>query len=242
MDLTKEPLIDETQGVKTNKFKDFIETLNNLNPSEMDKWPYSVLTFIGVMLAIFLAALGYFLVIQSEVGTWDNEIAKEEKLKKEYTDKIKQAVNLNLYKRQLQEITIASDELLKQLPDRSEIEKLLIYINQAGGTRGLKFDYFKPEKEKMSEFYAELPIKIKVTGTYDAIGNFATDISQLSRVVILKDINLTSNNGLISMEATAKTFRYLDSAELDKQRLDKKKLKDAKASKTKKIAPPKKKK
>ena len=78
----------------------------------------------------------------------------------------------------------------------------------------------------MSEFYAELPIKIKVTGTYDAIGNFATDISQLSRVVILKDINLTSSNGLISMDATAKTFRYLDNNEIEKQRLEKKKQKD----------------
>lgn len=220
MDLTKEPTI------KQNKVKSFIETLNNLNPQEMHKWPYSVLTFIGIVIAIFIVFLGYFLVIGSSIEDLDNETIKEEKLKKEYEDKIKQAMNLESYKKQLQEITIASDQLLKQLPDRSEIEKLLIYINQAGGTRGLKFDYFKPEPEKMSEFYAELPIKIKVTGTYSAIGNFATDVSQLSRVVILKDINLTTNNGLVSMEATAKTFRYLDNNELEKQRLEKKKAKE----------------
>ena len=220
MDLTKEPV------VKENKVKSFIETLNNLNPQEIHKWPYSVLTFLGIMLAIFISFVGYFLVIGSSIEDLDNEVAKEEKLKKEYEDKIKQAVNLDSYKKQLQEITLASDQLLKQLPDRSEIEKLLIYINQAGGTRGLKFDYFKPEPEKMSEFYAELPIKIKVTGTYSAIGNFATDVSQLSRVVILKDINLTTNNGLVSMEATAKTFRYLDNNELEKQRLEKKKAKE----------------
>lgn len=221
MDLTKEKV------VKNNKFKDFIDTLNNLNPQEIHSWPYSVLTFIGFFISIMFLVLGYFLIISSSIEELDSEVIKEEKLKKEYSDKIKQAVNLDLYKKQLQEITIASDQLLKQLPDRSEIEKLLIYINQAGGTRGLKFDYFKPDNEKMSEFYAELPVKIKVTGTYSAIGNFATDISQLSRVVILKDINLTTANGLVSMEATAKTFRYLDSSELDKQRLEKKKLKES---------------
>lgn len=220
MDLTKEP------EIKQSKVKNFIETLNNLNPQEMHKWPFSVLTFLGMVLATFIIALGYFLLISSSIEDYDNEVVKEEKLKKDYDGKIKQAVNLDLYKKQLQEITVASDQLLKQLPDRSEIEKLLIYINQAGGTRGLKFDYFKPEAEKLSEFYAELPVKIKVTGTYSAIGNFATDVSQLSRVVILKDINLTTNNGLISMEATAKTFRYLDSSELDKQRLEKKKIKE----------------
>lgn len=216
---------------KNNTVKKFVETLNNLNPQEFHKWPFSVLTFLGVVLSIFIMLLGYFLVINSSIEQWNKEIIKEEKLKKDYEEKIKQAVNLESYKKQLQEITIASDQLLKQLPDKSEIGQLLIYINQAGGTRGLKFDYFKPEAEKMSEFYAELPVKIKVTGSYAAIGNFATDISQLSRVVILKDINLTSNNGLISMEATAKTFRYLDSAELDKQRLHKKKIKDNKKSK-----------
>lgn len=221
MNLTK-----EKNTIKTNKFKDFIDTLNNLNPQEIHKWPFSVLTFLGVMLSVFLLFLGYFLIISSSIEDLNLEIAKEEKLKKDYTDKIKQTVNLEGYKKQLQEITIASDQLLKQLPDSSEIENLLISINQAGGTRGLKFEYFKPEKEIISEFYAELPIKIKVTGSYDSIGNFATDISQLSRVVVLKDINLTSNNGFVSMEATAKTFRYLDSSEIEKQRLEKKKEKD----------------
>lgn len=222
MELTKD------QEIKENKIKNFIETINELNPNEIHKWPFSVLTFIGCIIALVILCSGYFLIVNSNIETWDKEIVKEQKLKKEYSEKIKEAVNLDLYKVQLQEITVASDQLLKQLPDRSEIEKLLIYINQAGGTRGLKFDYFKPEAEKVSEFYAELPIKIRVTGTYAAIGNFATDISQLSRVVILKDINLTNNNtnGLITMEATAKTFRYLDVAELDKQRADQKKLKD----------------
>lgn len=221
MNLTK-----DKNTIKTNKLKDFIDTLNNLNPQEIHKWPFSIITFLGVMLSIFVLFMGYFLVINSSIDDLNLEVLKEEKLKKDYSDKIKQTVNLNGYKKQLQEITIASDQLLKQLPDSSEIENLLISINQAGGTRGLKFEYFKPEKEIISEFYAELPIKIKVTGTYDAIGNFATDISQLSRVVVLKEISLTSNNGLISMEATAKTFRYLDASELEKKRLEKKKDKD----------------
>lgn len=224
MELTKEPV------TKQNKIKDFIEIINNLNPKEFHKWPFSVLTFLGVVITIAMLGLGYFFVISSSIEDWDNEVIKEEKYKQEYAEKIKQAVNLDLYKKQLQEITIASDQLLRQLPDKSEVEKLLIYINQAGGTRGLKFDYFKPETEKLSEFYAELPVKIKVTGTYAAIGNFATDVSQLSRVVILKDINLTTSNGFTSMEATAKTFRYLDSNEIDKQRLQKKKTKDGNKS------------
>ena len=103
-----------------------------------------------------------------------------------------------------------------------EVEKLLIYINQAGVSRGLKFELFKPGQEKLYEFYAELPISIKVIGSYEALGDFSDDISQLSRVVLLKDINIINKDGLLAMEATAKTFRYLDQVELDKQKANKK--------------------
>lgn len=214
-----------------NKFKNFIDTINNLNPKEIHTWSFGVLTFLGVLILVFMLFIGYMLIISSSLEEVDTLKLKEDSLKKEYVDKLKQAENLDLYKQQLKEITVASDQLLKQLPDKSEIEKLLIYINQAGNTRGLKFEYFKPEQEKVSDYYAELPVKIKVTGNFDAIGLFAMDISQLSRVVILKDINITAKENVITMEATAKTFRYLDSQEIEDQNNMKKKSKDAKDAK-----------
>jgi type IV pilus assembly protein PilO len=212
-----------------NNVKDFIEKLKNLNPKEIHNWPFSVLTFIGIIIVVMGVFVGYNVFISEELEGLDHLSQEETTIKKEYSDKLQQAINLNAYKKQLIDITIASDQLLKQLPDKSEIEKLLLYINQAGVTRGLKFEYFKPEQEVLSDYYAELPIKIKVTGTYASVGNFAQDISQLSRVVVLKDINLVKNeNGTVSMDATAKTFRYLDDSEVEKQRAEKKKLKNEK--------------
>jgi type IV pilus assembly protein PilO len=199
--------------------------LRSLNPKEIYAWPLWAISVIGVILFLVLSIAGTYFLVSDKYDEYDQAKLKEDSLKTEFADKTKQSINLNLYKRQLIDITQASDELLKQLPNKSEVEKLLIYINQAGLDRGLKFEYFKPSQEKMYEFYAELPIAIKVTGTYDALGNFASDISQLSRVVLLKDIALsTSKEGIISMEAMAKTFRYLDQEELDNQRAAKKKV------------------
>jgi type IV pilus assembly protein PilO len=135
-------------------------------------------------------------------------------------DKKRQAINLPAYQKQLEDIEQAFGALLRQLPNRSEMDALLTDINQAGLGRGLQFELFKPAaSETISEFYAELPINIRVTGSYHELGSFASDISQLPRIVTLNDIAVsTGRDGMLTMDAVAKTFRYLDEDELSKQR------------------------
>lgn len=225
--------------MKKIDFSELQDKITSLNPREMYNWPLWAVSVVGGVLFLILSCLGTYLLVSDKYDEYEQAKAKEETLKVEFTEKTKQSVNLELYKKQLVDITQASDELLKQLPNKSEVEKLLIYINQAGVSRGLKFDYFKPNAEKLYEFYADLPIAIKVNGSYDSIGNFAADISQLSRVVLLKDIALTtSKEGIVSMEANAKTFRYLDQEELDKQKAEKKKEAQRKEAMKAKAAAP----
>lgn len=195
--------------------------ISSLNPKEIYAWPLLFQAAVGVILFVVLVAAGSFLHLSNLQSEIESGARKEQKLKEEFLDKKKQAVNLDLYKLQLEEITKASDALLKQLPNKSEVEKLLYDINQAGVSKGLVVTGFKPDPEKQFDFYAELPIKIKVEGTYQAVGEFASELGQLSRVVILSDMKLTPNatNPLqLTMEATAKTFRYLDTEELEAQR------------------------
>lgn len=186
-----------------------------LSLKDIYKWPLLSQLIVGGMLTIVLIFLGVFLVISEQYSDLQQAHQKEEKLKADFSSKIKQAVNLELYRQQLIEITNASDELLRQLPTKTEVEKLLVDINQAGVSRGLKFELFKPNKENMTQYYAELPIDIQVTGTYESLGQFASDLSQLSRVVILKDIQIQPISvGNLRMSAKAQTFRYLDPTEL----------------------------
>lgn len=211
-------------------------SFNSLNPKELHNWPVWANVMVGV--CAFVAVFGGGFGI-----TWVEQMEKVEKLKKAeialketYIDKKKQAVNLEDYKNQLKEITIASDALLKQLPNRSEMDKLLIDINQAAVTRGLTIELFKPNTERLTEYYAELPISVKVLGTYENLGNFTSDVSNLSRVVLFDEIKVseTKSNGIIAMELRAKTFRYLDQDEIEKQRAVKAAEKAAEKKKKKK--------
>ena len=154
-------------------------------------------------------------------------------LRTAFLDKKKQAVNLEAYRKQLADIEKSFGEMLKQLPNKSEMEALLTDINQAGLGRGLQFELFRPAPaETTSEFYAELPITIKLTGNYHDIGAFASDVSQLSRIVTLNDIALQhEQGGGLILDATAKTFRYLDESEVAAQR---KAARDAAAAQGKK--------
>jgi type IV pilus assembly protein PilO len=204
--------------------------LSNLNPKEIYSWPLLVQVFLGLLIFIIVLGLGTAFDLIQQQNDLEDAVKSEEKLKDEFLLKKKQVINLDLYKEQLDDITKTSDNLLKQLPKTSEIEKLLLDINQAGISKGLYFDLFKPDSEQLFDFYAELPIKIKVNGSYESIGKFASDVSQLSRVVILSDFSLSNKDSFISMEATAKTFRYLDSDELDRQKIEKAKAKKAKNS------------
>lgn len=201
-----------------NKKIDFAEILGKvkeLNPKEYYAWPLAAQFGAGALAMLTVIIAGTVFVVMPKQEEVEAAISKEESLKQEFVDKKGKAINLPLYQKQLDEVTKDSDTLLKQLPDKSQIEKLLIDINQAALGRELQVELFKPSPEKINDFYAELPINIKVTGTYEAIGNFTSDMAQLSRVVLFSDMDISTKNGLVTMTALVKTFRYLDQDELD---------------------------
>jgi type IV pilus assembly protein PilO len=197
-----------------------LDELRRLNPRDIGTWP--VLPKLGVLLLLVLVILGagYLLDWSSQWDELNAARAKEDSLRNAFLDKKRQAINLEAYRKQLADIEQSFGAMLKQLPNRSEMEALLSDINQAGLGRGLQFELFKPASaEIMSDFYAELPIQIKVIGNYHDIGAFASDVSQLSRIVTLNNLALlTDKDGNLMMDATARTFRYLDDEEVAAQR------------------------
>jgi len=199
---------------------EYLEEFKHLNPKDPGTWP--MLPKIVALLAILvlLPVAGYFLDWQEQLDTLEQGKNQEVKLKDDYLHKKQQAVNLDLHKQQLREIDTQFGALLKQLPNRSQMDALLVDINQAGLGRGLLFDLFKPaQAESAKEFYSELPIQLKVIGTYHDMGAFASDVGQLSRIVTLNDVGMEAGkDGILTMEATARTFRYLDDEELAAQR------------------------
>ena len=198
---------------------DLLNELKRLDINQAGSWPTPIK--IGALAILFISIIvgGYFLIWQDQLEALEKVQAEEETLKNSYIAKKRSAVNLPLLREQLQEIEKNLTILLKQLPDKSEMEALLIDINQAGLGRGLQFELFKPAaQETMSTFYAELPVSIRVTGGYHDIGAFASDVAQLSRIVTLNDISLKpGNDGKLVLDVVAKTFRYLDENELIKQ-------------------------
>lgn len=207
-----------------------LDDLRRLDPKEIGSWP--ALPKLGVLLLAFLACIAgsWFFDWTDQVDSIEAAKKKELTLRDTFLDKKKQAVDLEAYRKQLDDIEKSFGTLLKQLPSKSEMEALLTDINQAGLGRGLQFELFKPAAtETLSEFYAELPITIRLTGNYHDMGAFASDISKLSRIVLLNDVNLTQTGaGVLAMDAIAKTYRYLDEEEIAKQ---KKSAKDSKAPK-----------
>ena len=153
------------------------------------------------------------------MGTLELKQQEETRLRNDFLSKKKQAVNLDLYVQQLNEIDRSFGALLKQLPNKAEVESLLVEINQSGMGRGLQFELFKPSPEVVKDFYAELPISVKITGNYHDFGAFAGDIGQLSRIVTLNNVQITpAKDGVLTMDAVTKTFRYLDEGELAAKR------------------------
>jgi type IV pilus assembly protein PilO len=196
-----------------------LDDLRRLNPRDIGSWP--ALPKLGALflLLLLLVFAGYWFDWQNQLDDLARDRAKEQDLRTAFLDKKKQAVNLEAYRKQLAEIEESFGEMLKQLPNKSEMEALLTDINQAGLGRGLLFELFRPAPaETRSEFYAELPITIKLAGNYHDIGAFASDISQLSRIVTLNDIALSTSKSGLTLDATAKTFRYLDDSEVAAQR------------------------
>lgn len=198
-----------------NEFK----TLDPKDPGLWPLFPRIVVLLAG--LAVLLLA-GWWFGWNPQMEELKAKEEQENKLKEEWLNKKKQAVNLEEHKKQLAEIDRSFGALLKQLPNKAEMESLLIEINQAGLGRGLQFELFKPGAEAMKDFYAEMPITVKLTGGYHDLGAFAGDVAKMSRIVTLNDIDISvTKDGVLSMSTVAKTFRYLDEEEVARQKKEK---------------------
>ena len=179
-------------------------------------WP--IIPKTALLLGIFVVMISavYALYSRTQLEELETGQKQEDTLKLEFKDKVKQAVNLDALKRQKEQVAQYVTTLEKQLPSKSEMDALLSDINQAGVGRGLQFELFRPGSVIAREYYAELPIAVKVTGQYHDIGSFTSDISNLPRIVTLNNLNITlpEKGSALSMEAVAKTFRYLDPEEI----------------------------
>jgi type IV pilus assembly protein PilO len=225
----KKPNMPQMPTVPKFDFKALAEDFKSLDPKDIGTWP--LLPRVTVLLGVFAALLvgGWWFDWKSQLEELEGKRQQEAKLKDEYLDKKRQAVNLEEHRKQLAEIDKTFGALLKQLPNKAEMEALLIDINQAGLGRGLQFELFKPGRETSKDFYAELPITLKITGTYHDLGAFSADVAKLSRIVSLTNIAVVPDKGgQLKMDATAMTYRYLDEEELAAQRRAKSKAKGVK--------------
>lgn len=187
-----------------------------LDPNDPSLWPalprYALLAAVMVFVMVVL----WFVWLAPNTNALLDAQNQEEKLRDDYRVKLAQAINLDVLKSQLEQVQKYVETLERQLPNKSEMDALLSDINQAGLGRSLQFELFRPGQVLLSDYYAELPIEVKVTGTYHDIGLFAADIAALSRIVTLNNISLTPSKdkeGVLTMECVAKTFRYLDKEE-----------------------------
>jgi type IV pilus assembly protein PilO len=204
-------------------FEGAASQFRGLNPNEPGQWPLlpKVLTWTIVTIAVIV--VGWFLVLSTAHDELDSERGKEPALKTDYSAKLAQAVNLGELRKQKLQVEEYVTQLEKQLPGKAEMDALLSDINQAGLGRGLQFELFRPGQVSVKDYYAELPIAIRVAGRYHDIGSFAADIANLSRIVTLHNVSIAVSKdketaGLLQMEATARTYRYLDQNEIEEMR------------------------
>lgn len=209
-------------------FQDAQDQFRGLNPNEPGQWPTLPKLAAFVFTGILVLALGWFGLLQAQDEELTAERDKEPALKEEFRSKLAQAINLNELRKQRTQVQEYVTQLEKQLPGKAEMDALLSDINQAGLGRGLDFELFRPGQVSVKDYYAELPISIRVSGRYHDIGAFTADIANLSRIVTLHNLTIgaptagTPGSGSsLVMEATARTYRYLDPAEVDAQRADK---------------------
>lgn len=194
-----------------------LDDLKNIDLNNLAGWPLPIKIAGIALVGVLLLFAGYWFLISDELVQYDTEQQKELGLKETYLNKKGLAINLPAYKLQMEEMHQAFGTLLRQLPNKTEVPNLLVDITQAGLGRGLNFVLFKPDKEKPQEFYAELPINIKVTGNYHELGQFVSDLAALPRIVTVGNIDITSDpkNSLLSMSAIARTYRYLEPEEIE---------------------------
>lgn len=207
-------------ATETVAFRDRIASqFRGLNPNDPASWPLiPKLALCAAVIVAIVVAL-WFAWLTNSADELEAEQRKELALREDYKKKLTQAVNLDALRKQREQVQQYVTQLEKQLPSKAEMDALLSDINQAGLGRSLAFDHFKPGQVSVKEYYAELPISVKVTGRYHDIGSFASDIAHLSRIVTLNNLEmLQGKDGSMTMEATAKTFRYLDQEEVAAQR------------------------
>lgn len=209
-----------SESLKQINIQEILADFKYMNPNDPGSWQLvpRVAVLFGAFLLILI--LGWWFVWSDQLSDLENKENEERTLKEQYVEKKRQAVNLDLYTQQLADIDRSFGALLKQLPNKSEIEALLIEVNQAGLGRGLQFELFRPSTEQIKDFYAELPIVVKVNGGYHDFGAFAADIGKLPRIVTLNNLSISplKDGGNLTMDATIKTFRYLDDEEIAKQK------------------------
>lgn len=204
-------------------FTDLQEKLTSqfreLDPKDPSLWPSIPRYFLLIATAGIVVGLLWFLWLSGSQETLQAEQGKEIVLREDYKKKLTKAVNLEVLRKQREQVLQYVTQLEKQLPSKAEMDALLSDINQAGLGRSLQFELFRPGQITVKEYYAELPITIKVTGNYHDIGSFASDIANLSRIVTLNNLSLSPRtDGALTLDATAKTFRYLDPDEVLAQR------------------------
>jgi len=194
-----------------------LDDLKNIDFNNLAGWPLPIKIAGIALVGVLLLFAGYWFLISDELVQYETEQQKELGLKETYLSKKGLAINLPAYKLQMEEMHQAFGTLLRQLPNKTEVPNLLVDITQAGLGRGLNFVLFKPDKEKPQEFYAELPINIKVTGNYHELGQFVSDLAALPRIVTVGNIDIASDpkNSQLTMSAIARTYRYLEPEEIE---------------------------
>jgi len=192
-----------------------LSDINNLDLSNIAGWPQPARVFIVAMVFIAVLGLGYWLDIKDQRATLQKAEAQETELRQTFEVKARKAANLSAYEQQLVEMKESFGAMLRQLPNKTEVAELLVDISQTGLAAGLEFELFKPQSEVPKEFYAELPISIRVKGSYHEFGNFISGVAALPRIVTVHDINIApQKDGELSMDILAKTYRYLDEDEV----------------------------
>ncbi|MBW9264209.1 MAG: type 4a pilus biogenesis protein PilO [Candidatus Thiodiazotropha sp. (ex. Lucinisca nassula)] len=195
-----------------------IDDLNELDFNNVGIWPTPIKFVVVILVAVLVLVAGYYLIIEDEIASLEGVQKEEQKLRADFAKKQSKAANLDAYRKQLEEMKQSFGTMLRQLPDKTEVAELLVDVSQTGLASGLEFELFKPLDEVPREFYAELPIQVKVTGQYHEFGHFISGLAALPRIVTIHDIkiNRTSKedvNADLLLEATAKTYRYLDEEE-----------------------------
>jgi len=214
---TKSPRVDLAVT-----FEQIASQFRGLDRNQPGQWPLLPKVATWLLLGVMVVVLGWFLLLSDTTDQLDAERNKEPGLKQDYRSKLAQAVNLPELRKQKQQVEEYVTQLEKQLPGKAEMDALLTDINQAGIGRGLQFELFRPGSVAVRDYYAELPITIRVSGRYHDIGAFAADVANLSRIVTLHDLAITGvqrdGGGSLSMDAVARTYRYLDTSEVAAQK------------------------